>query len=192
MLKNRDKGFTLIELLVVIAIVAVLMGILVPVLQRVRNQAKSVVCQSNLRQAGLGFHCYADDNDGRFMQLALEDFWTVMIRPYCRDANDLFFCPIATKPLFDEEGQFAGPGDRHHAWTGGSRQANIATSHGSYAVNMWASDEPFPRFWKTYSVKNAGGVPLLLDSASPGVQQCMMAAAPRSSMRLVGEQRCTL
>lgn len=46
------RGFTLIELLVVIAIIALLMGILVPVLRKVREQGKDVVCRNNMRQAG--------------------------------------------------------------------------------------------------------------------------------------------
>ena len=62
----RKKAFTLIELLVVIAIIAVLMAILMPSLQRVRMQAKNVVCKSNLKTYGLVMRLYNDDWDDGF------------------------------------------------------------------------------------------------------------------------------
>ena len=52
---NSKRAFTLVELLVVIAIIALLMSILMPALARVRNQAKDVLCQSNLKQWALIF-----------------------------------------------------------------------------------------------------------------------------------------
>lgn len=61
--KKNNKGFTLIELLVVISIIAVLMSILMPALGRVKEQAKTVVCSNNLRQLGLAWRFYAEDND---------------------------------------------------------------------------------------------------------------------------------
>jgi prepilin-type N-terminal cleavage/methylation domain-containing protein/prepilin-type processing-associated H-X9-DG protein len=63
---NRKQGFTLIELLVVIAIIAILMGILMPALSRVRKQARMIRCQANLKQYAIAGKLYANDNDGDF------------------------------------------------------------------------------------------------------------------------------
>ncbi|MHC4240804.1 MAG: type II secretion system protein [Planctomycetota bacterium] len=62
-----SRGFTLIELLVVIAIIAVLMAILMPALNRVKEQGKRAACLSNVKQMGLAWIMYADDNDSRIV-----------------------------------------------------------------------------------------------------------------------------
>jgi len=61
------KAFTLIELLVVIAVITVLMAVLMPALQRAREQGKRAVCMSNVKQFGLSWVLYADENDQRIV-----------------------------------------------------------------------------------------------------------------------------
>jgi prepilin-type N-terminal cleavage/methylation domain-containing protein/prepilin-type processing-associated H-X9-DG protein len=96
------RGFTLIELLVVIAIIAILIGLLLPAVQKVREAAARMKCQNNLKQLALSCHTFADNNQG--LPPAMIDpgstnyntpnnssgygpNWIVLLLPYIEQAN---------------------------------------------------------------------------------------------------------
>src|SRR5829696_5916447 len=92
---ERQSGFTLIELLVVIAIIAILIALLLPAAQKVREAAARVRCKNNLHNVALALHHYHDAND-RF-PLAVETYapthphyywsWMAQILPYVEQEN---------------------------------------------------------------------------------------------------------
>ncbi len=156
----RKRGFTLIELLVVIAIIALLMSILMPSLQKVRKQAKHVVCRSNLKQWGLVWTMYLEDNNGKFPDY-LADNWMRQLVQYYSNANALLYCPMTTKTA--EEGAPV-------------RYAVIGTAadpKGSYAINEWvySSDDTgggrkIEDYWRSTNHKGLSNVPVMGDAAA--------------------------
>jgi prepilin-type N-terminal cleavage/methylation domain-containing protein/prepilin-type processing-associated H-X9-DG protein len=90
---KATKAFTLIELLVVISILVLLMAILLPTLQRVREQAKAVACQANLRQWGMAITMYGLDNG---KQLAYASIFRWCIKS-AYASKQLLLCPMASQ-----------------------------------------------------------------------------------------------
>ncbi len=188
--KRSRRGFTLIELLTVIAAIALLMAISLPSLQRARRQAKAVVCQSNLRQWGLVFPMYLEDNGGRFFPF-YESVWCEWMQPYYQGSKDLLFCPMATK--LNRKRPIGHPwaaDDFVCSWNGGKFSAwgVVPIPHipfwpkrhhyGSYGLNAHVCDleeyRPWDgkptqqyerRYWETWIVKGAADIPVLMDSS---------------------------
>lgn len=169
---TKQKGFTLIELLVVIAIIALLMAILMPALQRVKEQAKTVACQGNLKQWGLIISMYTGDHNGYFHQgwgssQGKKSLWMDAWLPYYKDVR-LRLCPAATKP-YTEDGQV--PFGAWGEWPAGSGEGGAIGGSGSYGINGWVNNpigtpaagrDPV-NYWRSVNVRGASEVPVLLD-----------------------------
>jgi prepilin-type N-terminal cleavage/methylation domain-containing protein len=182
MYKRKTRGFTLIELLVVIAIIALLMSILMPALQRVKKQARSVACISKLKQWGLFFSMYAEDYDGSFMlgfsNSPTANRWVYALGDYYKWDDEFTCCPNATKPWVDENGNNTGAEGTEvgatMAW-GYVNQGHWAKPmKGSYGINGWVvnpdpGEEPHKErgdasfFWRGPNVEGASYVPLFTE-----------------------------
>lgn len=163
---GKRRGFTLIELLVVIAIIALLMGILMPALTRVKKQARKVVCMTHLKQWGLIWKMYCDDNNGYWLSGEGEGsgrWWVFPMFDQYEVEEDMRFCPQATNPSgYGKIGAWAD-----HAWT----IPNTDIS-GSYGPNGWMCNlgpnrnngiwgrGPSEDYWRTPNVRGAANIPL--------------------------------
>ncbi len=173
-------AFTLIELLVVISILVLLMALLLPTLQRVRRQGKAMACRSNLRQWGIMFYAYTEDNKGRFFESPpFGGFpeWCKPMSAYHRNYRKLLFCPMATKHWARPEVSPAWGGGKYWAWD--LREYPDYGVAGSYGLNDWiwsvsnTADRPAPNppkslYWQTCLDRQAHSVPVLLDAMFAG------------------------
>lgn len=187
----RKKGFTLIELLVVIAIIALLLAILVPSLRKVKDQAKKVVCRSNLSQWGKIWGLFLADNEDRFMNGwggsngGRATQWMYVIPRYMDLYNhEIWCCPFAdneSKCVFNKDGSAAAfvpaGSSPYDSMTSKSPWGHIvslqhggyddaAGDYGSYGINAWVynADNPSDQYWKTATVRGASSIPVFSDS----------------------------
>jgi prepilin-type N-terminal cleavage/methylation domain-containing protein/prepilin-type processing-associated H-X9-DG protein len=139
------RAFTLVELLVVIGIIALLISILLPSLSRAREQANAIKCLNNLRQLGLGFVMYANNNRG-FLPNSPSSGWRKEDFIYWQpgqDFNESAIAPYLAKPLSKE--YFRCPTDdvnnRVYTGSGGYRY--------SYSMNYWL------RLYQVVKIRNS-------------------------------------
>lgn len=190
---RQKMGFTLIELLVVIAIIALLLSILMPGLQKAKEQAKNIICRTNLKNWGTVIKIYTNDHNDRFWpgnspaEMGTAErwknaLWQGALRQYY-EADDFRICPAAPKPrfqsgaAFDSGGQYIF-GSTTLGWGMYSQNGPFWANPGdlgSYGCNGYIMDGKLGSTsegawvieqglnWPAPTMKEASQVPLFMD-----------------------------
>jgi len=178
----KSKGFTLIELLVVIAIIALLMGILMPSLQKARKLGQSAVCKAHLRQWGTVFFMYTSDYDDKFwvepnvwQTSVRQGGWMPWLAGMYGNVDAFRLCPSADKI----NGTSGGIGTTFKQWGPGPIMVNhqfgadASKNYGSYGLNAWICSvgpssptgwrNSADRQWKKLQSRYATEIPMISD-----------------------------
>jgi len=150
---SRKRGFTLIELLVVIAIIAVLIGLLLPAVQKVREAAARITSADNLHNIGIAVH-HCNDSVGR-LPTTLGSFpygqdpnWGAAYKPAHFGTLQYFLLPyLEQKPVYESNEINAN----------GTAQANSYRSHAAIKVYQAPNDPSLPADGKTWDHNGGRG-----------------------------------
>ncbi|HKB03217.1 MAG TPA: DUF1559 domain-containing protein, partial [Gemmataceae bacterium] len=164
MLPTVRRAFTLIELLVVIAIIALLIGLLLPAVQKVREAAGRTACANNLKQLGLACHHYHDATEALPPSTVNNEWatWAVFLLPHLEQDNAYRLWDLERR-YFEQPNPGGGPND------------------------------PTARHIKTYYCPSRRGVPATLSTTDESINQSLpLRPGAQSDYACVGENEETV
>lgn len=195
---KKRTGFTLVELLVVISIIAILLAVLLPALNKAREQGRTVICKSNVKQWGMMLMMYANANNGHFMRGFTSNangdggMWMLRLRQYYSNSDKVRLCSKASAKFCSttpngESGPFTAWGVYGEGyvkswngagWSNGVPDWGEKGLFGSFGINNWIhdpldSDIQNPatnrnKYWRTINAKTPSLVPAFGDSVWEG------------------------
>jgi len=166
-MREKNRSFTLIELLVVITIIMILASMLIPAIQKARDKGLAVKCVSNVKQIGMAFALYADDNDMYLCPAKWSFTWHDSLRNgnYLGGNAEVILCPLlpSAKP--------SGYGinyrmhhrndDRFRLWYNSFRFSKVAKPAETIHLNdngaITNKTLPDPHDWIENETSNANG-----------------------------------
>lgn len=183
---RTGRGLAPIDATVAVAVVLLLVATLVPAMRRAKEQENLAKCLANLGQWNPVISTYVEDNDGKFLSgYGRENSWWVARLEYCdqsRIENDLWFCPKAEEPLYDEHHKRSDTFSVFQSWGvytddfNGHEDLSPDGVAGSYGLNGYLLAHETPadsalesggqqsNFWGTWPARGAEGVPLFVEA----------------------------
>ncbi len=163
LLARSRKGFTLIELLVVIAIIAILIGLLLPAVQKIRDAANRTQCANNLKQIGLACHNYNDTNGTLPAGVTrsggnprLYEFWSWMALILPQIEQDNLYRQADT--WMKQTGSYVTGTPPYYWWPWGDFWAGFATAQPNPALGTLVKTYTCPGDGRTLATRDVDGM----------------------------------
>ena len=173
---NSNRGLTFVETITIIIMITFLLFFLRPAFQRYWPRPRSFMqCKSNLKQLGLMYYLYCQDNDGSFSSgIAGEterDDWLISTKPYIIDIK-ILKCDLAKVPRSDGN-DYGGPHNTYKISIKQDDKEDILIES-SYGINCWLYNPPQnsnifasysgANFWRTKNVSESSKIPVFVDA----------------------------